>query len=309
MRELAERALRGDRRAIARLISLAESGSESLKEAMEIIHPRAGRAHVIGVTGVMGVGKSTLICEMALKYREMGKSVGIVAVDPTSPFTGGALLGDRVRMNPLASDGEVFIRSMGTRGKLGGLSGAVYDAVEILDASGKDIIIVETVGVGQAEVDVIRIADTTVVVLVPGLGDFIQTIKAGLMEIADIFVVNKSDRPGADSTVNELKSMMEISEKMVPVVCTSATEGEGVDELLVEVENHFQMLKDTGELERRRRRRYETELVEIVMGRLKRMIYDEGRLRESVGELVRRITDGELDPHSAAEEVLAGLLS
>lgn len=308
MRELAERALQGDRRAIARLITLAESGSEDIKEAMEVIHPRAGRAHVIGVTGVMGVGKSTLICEMTQRLRRRGRSVGIVAVDPTSPFTGGALLGDRVRMNPLSSDSGVFIRSMGTRGKLGGLSGAVYDAVEILDASGKDVIIVETVGVGQAEVDVIKIADTTLVVMVPGLGDFIQTIKAGLMEIADIFVINKADRPGADATLREIEGMMEISDRRVPVVMTVATEGRGVDELLETVDEHMRWLRESGELQRRRVRRYETELVEIVMRRLQRLIYDEGRLRESVTSLVKRISDGQMDPHTAADKVLEGLL-
>ena len=183
MSDIASKVLEGDSRSIARLITLAENNDPEASKAMKVIHPNTGKAHVIGITGVMGSGKSTLISELTRAYRKKGLKVGIVAIDPTSPFSGGALLGDRIRMMELATDDDVFIRSMGTRGMLGGLTSAVYDVVEILDAAGKDIILVETVGVGQAEVDVIKLADTTLVVLVPGLGDAIQTIKAGIMEI------------------------------------------------------------------------------------------------------------------------------
>ena len=211
MKDLASQVLKGDTRSIARLISLVENNSPNVADAMKRIHPHGGKAHVIGITGVMGSGKSTLIYELANEYLKKGKTVGIIAIDPTSPFSGGALLGDRIRMMELATDEGVFIRSMGTRGMLGGLTSSIYDVVEILDASGKDIVIVETVGVGQAEVDVVKIADTTLVVLVPGLGDSIQTIKAGIMEIADIFVVNKADRGGVDQTIAELESLIDIS--------------------------------------------------------------------------------------------------
>jgi len=201
MNDLASNVLKGDTRAIARMITLIENNDSDAIDGMKDVHRNSGNAQVIGVTGVMGSGKSSLIFELAYSYREQGKKVGIIAIDPTSPFTGGALLGDRVRMMKLATDDDVFIRSMGTHGMLGGLASSVFDVVEIFDAAGMDIILIETVGVGQAEVDIVKIADTTLLVLVPGLGDSIQTIKAGLMEIADIFVVNKADKTGSDQVV------------------------------------------------------------------------------------------------------------
>ena len=209
MNYIANKVLKGEPRAIARLITLAENNDPVAANAMKAIHSKTGGAHVIGITGVMGSGKSTLIYELTREYRKKGLKVGIIAIDPTSPFSGGALLGDRIRMTELATDDGVFIRSMGTRGMLGGLTSAVYDVVEIMDASGKDVILVETVGVGQAEVDVIKIADTTLVIIVPGLGDSIQTLKAGVMEIADIYVVNKADRDGVEQAVAEVESLVD----------------------------------------------------------------------------------------------------
>ena len=246
MKDLTSKALKGDQRSIARLITLAENNDPKAMDTMKKIHPHTGNAHVIGITGVMGSGKSTLISELTRKYRKQGKSVGIIAIDPTSPFSGGALLGDRVRMMELANDDDVFIRSMGTRGMLGGLASAVYDVVEILDASGKDVVIVETVGVGQAEVDIIKIADTTLVIVVPGLGDSIQTLKAGIMEIADIYVVNKADRPGVNQTVAEVQSLVDITcsdkDRKTPVLQTIAIKEEGISELVDEIHNHLKYL-------------------------------------------------------------------
>ena len=312
MNDLATRVLKGDPRAIARLITYAENNSSQATSAMKEIHGYTGHAHVVGITGVMGCGKSTLISELTEEFRQRGLTVGIVAIDPTSPFSGGALLGDRVRMMKLAMDDGVFIRSMGTRGMLGGLTSAVYDVVEILDASGKDVVIVETVGVGQAEVDVIKIADTTLVVLVPGLGDSIQAIKAGIMEIADMYVVNKADLPGVDQTVAEVESLVDISymgpERKPPVLMTIATEGEGVCRLLEEIEAHKVFLKQTHALEKHRRIRYEAELIEIIRKRLMNFIFDESRFKDTVESLIDQITEKKVDPYSAADDILNRIL-
>ena len=312
MKDIAKKVLSGDSRAIARLITLAENNDPSAANAMKDIHPHTGEAHVIGITGVMGSGKSTLISELTRQYRKQGKTVGIIAIDPTSPFSGGALLGDRVRMMELATDEGVFIRSMGTRGMLGGLTSAVYDVVEILDASGKDIVIVETVGVGQAEVDVIKIADTTLVIIVPGLGDSIQTLKAGVMEIADIYVVNKADKDGVEQTVAEVESLVDIAcsekERKTPILTTIAKEGKGVKELVKEIEDHKDYLKKTKEFEAQRRLRYEAELVEIIRKRLMNFIFDEEQFKDKVESLIEQISKKEIDPHSAAEEILSKIL-
>ena len=312
MSDLTSRVLKGDPRSVAKLITAAENNSRGLADEMRVIHKNSGKAYIIGVTGVMGSGKSTLIYELAKAYRKQGKKVGIIAIDPTSPFTGGALLGDRIRMTELATDNGVFIRSMGTRGMLGGLASAVYDAVEILDASGKDIVIVETVGVGQAEVDVIKIADTTLVVLVPGLGDSIQTIKAGIMEIPGIFVVNKADRPGIEQVVAELESLVDIScigkDRKIPIVKTIAKENKGITELVNEIEKHKEYLKKTKLFEPQRKKRYEAELVEIIRKRLMNFIFDESMFKEKVEKLIDRISKKELDPYSAAEEILSKIL-
>ena len=311
MSDLSSSVLKGDVRSIARLITLVENDSSDAIESMKKIHKHTGRAHVIGVTGVMGSGKSSLIFELAYSYRKQGKKVGVIAIDPTSPFTGGALLGDRVRMMDLSADDGVFIRSMGTHGMLGGLTSAVYDVVEILDAAGMDIILVETVGVGQAEVDIVKIADTTLVVLVPGLGDSIQTIKAGLMEIADIFVVNKADRSGVEQIVAEIESMLDIScktDRRIPIVKTSAKESIGISDLLDEIEKHMIFLKKSKVFETKRRKRYEAELTEIIRKRLMGFIFDESKLKKKVEFLIDQISRKELDPYTAADEILGKIL-
>lgn len=311
MSDLSSSVLKGDVRSIARLITLVENDSSDAIESMKKIHKHTGRAHVIGVTGVMGSGKSSLIFELAYSYRKQGKKVGVIAIDPTSPFTGGALLGDRVRMMDLSADDGVFIRSMGTHGMLGGLTSAVYDVVEILDAAGMDIILVETVGVGQAEVDIVKIADTTLVVLVPGLGDSIQTIKAGLMEIADIFVVNKADRSGVEQIVAEIESMLDIScktDRRIPVVKTSAKESIGILDILDEIENHMTYLRKSKVFETKRRKRYEAELTEIIRKRLMGFIFDESKLKKKVEFLIDQISRKELDPYTAADEILGKIL-
>ena len=312
MKDIADKVLKGDPRSIARLITLAENSDPEATSALKDIHPHTGNAYVIGITGVMGGGKSTLICELTREYRKQGKKVGIIAIDPTSPFSGGALLGDRVRMMELAMDDGVFIRSMGTRGMLGGLTSAVYDVVEILDASGKDIVIIETVGVGQAEVDVIKIADTTLVVVVPGLGDYIQTLKAGVMEIADIYVVNKADCDGADQTVAEIQSLVDIScdnkDRETPVLTTVAKENKGVKELVDEIKKHSDYLKKTHKFETQRRQRYEAELVEIIRKRLMNFIFDESKFKDKVEKLIDQISRKQVDPYTAAEEILGKIL-
>jgi LAO/AO transport system kinase len=308
MNDMASKVLKGDPRSIARLITLTENNDPISTDAMKSIHPHTGKAYIIGITGVMGSGKSTLIYELTREYRKKGLKVGIIAVDPTSPFSGGALLGDRVRMMELATDDGVFIRSMGTRGMLGGLASAVFDVVEILDASGKDIILVETVGVGQGEVDIIKIADTTLVVLVPGLGDSIQTIKAGIMEIADIYIVNKADRPGVEQTVAEIESLIDIScsekDRKTPVLTTIAKENKGIVELVYEIENHKNYLKKTKIFDIQRKKRYEAELVEIIRKRLMSFIFDESTFKGKVELLIDQISKKEVDPYTAADEIL-----
>ena len=312
MSDIAASVLKGDPRSIARLITIAENNDPLARTAMKTIYPKTGNAHVIGITGVMGSGKSTLIYELTREYRKKGLKVGIIAIDPTSPFSGGALLGDRIRMMELATDDGVFIRSMGTRGMLGGLTSAVYDVVEILDASGKDIVIVETVGVGQAEVDVVKIADSTLVVLVPGLGDAIQTIKAGIMEIADIYIVNKADRSGVEQTVAEIESLIDIScegkDRKIPVLTTVAKENKGIVELVEEIENHKNYLKETKIFDFQRRKRYEAELIEIIRKRLMNFIFDESTFKGKVESLIDQIGKKEVDPYTAAEEILGKIL-
>lgn len=312
MNDIAKKVLSGDQRAIARLITLAENNDSAATKVMADIHPHTGNAHIIGITGVMGSGKSTLICELTRIFRKQRKKVGIIAIDPTSPFSGGALLGDRVRMMELAMDDGVFIRSMGTRGMLGGLTSAVYDVVEILDASGKDVIMVETVGVGQAEVDVIKIADTTLVIIVPGLGDSIQTLKAGVMEIADIYVVNKADRQGVQQAVAEIESLVDIScsekDRKTPIMQTISKDGKGIEELVKEIINHFKYLEKTKEIEAQRRIRYEAELIEIIKKSLMNFIFDESKLKNTVEKKLDQISRKEVDPYTAANEILGKIL-
>ncbi len=300
--------LAGRYRALARAISLVERDDPATDELLAQIYPSTGGARIIGITGSPGSGKSTLVAAMAKYYRRQQKRVGIVAVDPTSPFTGGAILGDRIRMSEHYTDRGVFIRSMATRGFLGGLAKATNDVVDLLDASGFDIVIVETVGVGQDEVEVIRTVQTNVVVLVPGMGDDIQAIKAGIMEIGDIFVVNKSDRPGADKTVTEVTMMMSLVEEhgdwVPPIVKTVATRSEGIEELDVAIREHFDYLKRSGELDRRNRERVrirvETHLKEKFMDRL----IGGSMTRADYEQLLDDVLRKRNNPHDAAEGML-----
>jgi LAO/AO transport system kinase len=299
----------GRPRALARAISLIEQDDPSALRLVSGIYPSTGRARVLGITGSPGAGKSTLVDALARHYRRSGRKVGIVAVDPTSPFTGGAILGDRIRMQQLYTDPGVFIRSMATRGFLGGLARATNDVVDVLDAGGFDIVIVETVGVGQDEVEVIRTVETNIVVLVPGMGDDIQAIKAGIMEIGDIFVVNKADRPGADRTVTEITMMLSLIEQhgdyVPPIVKTVAKGSEGIEELAAKIDAHEEYLRASGEQERRRRERVrirvETQLRERFMNRL----VGETISRNDYQELIDAVLRKEANPHDAAEAVLS----
>lgn len=302
--------LAGKPSAIARLISRAETDSDEAGEALAEIHRHTGKAHIVGITGVPGSGKSTLIAQLCRRIRDGGRSVAVSAVDPTSPFSGGSILGDRVRMSDLNADPGVFIRSMATRGALGGLSRATMPSVEIFDAAGFDVVIIETVGVGQDEVDVVRSAHTTVVVSAPGLGDDIQAIKAGILEIADIHVVSKADKPEANRTITELKGMLtiglQLSGKMdwtVPVIGTSAVSGEGVDELEQTIGRHMARMTETGELEARRRRMAEWRVLKTAEDILRDGFERdrEGRIA-AIADQVARL---EMAPEEGARQLLA----
>lgn len=313
MDDLLSRLLEGDRRAVARLITLVENGDPAAKEPIRRLHEYTGKAHIVGITGPPGSGKSTLVNSLTKELRARGKSVGIIAIDPTSPFTGGAVLGDRVRMQDLATDPEVFIRSMGTRGSLGGVSVATNDAVNILDAFGKDMVIIETVGAGQVEVDIVRLAHTSVVVSMPGGGDEIQALKAGIMEIGDIFVVNKADREDAGRTFTEITMMLDMSQRsedrVPPVIRTVATTGQGVDELADAILEHHRYLREKGLLEKKARERILAELQDIINRRVERTV--ERALQEDpeMVDLVRRMVETrEIDPHSGASRVISHLL-
>lgn len=313
MDDILSRLLEGDRRAVARLITLVENGDPAAKDPIRRLHEYTGKAHIVGITGPPGSGKSTLVNSLTKELRAKGKSVGIIAIDPTSPFTGGAVLGDRVRMQDLATDPEVFIRSMGTRGSLGGVSVATNDAVNILDAFGKDMVIIETVGAGQVEVDIVKLAHTSVVVSMPGGGDEIQALKAGIMEIGDIFVVNKADREDAGRTFTEITMMLDMShrseDRTPPVIRTVATTGQGVDELAEAVIEHYLYIKEKGLLEKKTRERILAELQEIINRRVERTV--ERALQEDpeMVELVRKMVETrEVDPHSGASMVISHLM-
>jgi LAO/AO transport system kinase len=305
---LIERALGGERRAVAQLISLVEDGGEALGLTMQALYPHTGSAYSIGITGAPGAGKSSLTDRLVARARRDELKVGVLAIDPSSPFSGGALLGDRVRMQNHATDPGVFIRSMATRGHLGGLSLAAPEALRVLDAAGNDIVVIETVGVGQAEVEITDACDTTVVVLNPGWGDAVQAAKAGLLEIADIYVVNKADRPGAKDTVRELKNMIAMSEApwKPPIVETVAIKNEGIDELWDGIARHRAYQDADGLLDERRRRRVGREIREIVAERYRRRI--DAECSDLMGEMTQQVAERSIDPYEAADRLIAALL-
>jgi LAO/AO transport system kinase len=299
----------GDPRALARLVSLVENASGELRQVMKVIAPHAGGAWVIGLTGSPGVGKSTVTAALVRSYREEGLRVGVLAVDPTSPFSGGALLGDRVRMQDHATDDGVFIRSMASRGQLGGMAWATPQALRILDAAGFDVILIETVGVGQAEVEIASTADTTLVVVAPGMGDSIQAAKAGILEIADVFVVNKSDRPGAQEAVRDLRTMLAMaaydpSGWKPPIVSATASAGEGIADLAAAIARHQSWLAESGERDKRRRIRARDEILAIAITELRARL---GSLpgEADVEELAERVAAGDLDPYTAADKLIS----
>jgi LAO/AO transport system kinase len=304
---LVRRALAGEQLAVARLISLVEDAGPGLREVAAALAPHAGRAHVVGLTGPPGVGKSTTTSALVGALRATGRTVGVLAVDPSSPFSGGALLGDRVRMAEHTTDPGVFIRSMATRGHLGGLSWATPQALRVLDAAGCDVVLVETVGVGQSEVEVVGLADTTVVLLAPGAGDGVQAAKAGILEIGDVFVVNKADRDGAGRTARELRQVLGAGARdgdwAPPVISTVATDGTGVPELVAALDAHRDHLDAGGGRERRRLARAGAEIEAIALAAVRVRIAD---LRGAGGlpELAKRTVAGELDPYRAADELI-----
>lgn len=307
---LTERILRGDIRAAARLMRDIDDGFKSSVEEMKLLFPHTGRAFVLGITGPPGAGKSTLVDQITAAYRRRNKRVGIVAIDPTSPFTGGAILGDRIRMNRHAEDEGVFIRSLATRGHLGGLSRSTGDVVNVMDAMGMDVVIVETVGVGQDEIDIVRMAHTTIVVMVPGLGDDIQAIKAGILEIGDIFVVNKADREGAERTASELAVMLRMNPEKEggwspKVLKTEASRNRGIEELIGEIDAHRCYLVSSGEMHRFLEEKNARYFLDVLKERLFAEVYGHIRVNGRFRQIVEGMMTRHTDPYSAVEEILA----
>ena len=306
--DLVERARTGEARAVARLISLVEDASPLLREVMAGLAPYTGNAQIVGITGSPGVGKSTSTNALVTALRATGKRVGVLAVDPSSPFSGGALLGDRVRMQDHALDKDVYIRSMASRGHLGGLAWTTPQALRVLDAAGCDVVLVETVGVGQSEVEIASLADTTLVLLAPGMGDGIQAAKAGILEIGDVYVVNKADRDGAESVRRELRNMLALAERTEddwkpPIVLTVAQTGQGVDEVVEKIDAHRAWMESSGELDRRRVRRARDEIEAIAVTALRER-WGDVHERTELDALAEKVAAGDSDPYAAADSLL-----
>ncbi len=311
MDELLQKFFKGDTRALSRIITRVENRSPDSLEILRQLFPHSGKSQIIGITGSPGAGKSSLVDRLAMAYRKKENMVGIVAVDPSSPFTGGAILGDRIRMQTPGVDPAVYIRSMATRGHLGGLAAATADVVTVLDAARKDPIIVETVGVGQDEIDIVKLADISIVVLVPGMGDDIQALKAGIMEIGDIFVINKADRPGVDKMERAVLAVLSLAHRedgwQPPIVKTIATQGEGIDELVETIERCYSFFRHSDARVRKRqdaeRQRLMTLLEERLIAIAVQQVFPDGEL----GELVREIAERRQDPYSVVEQIIGNL--
>jgi LAO/AO transport system kinase len=298
----------GDVRALARAISTIEDNRPEARDLLKALFNFSGRAHVIGLTGAPGAGKSTLVDHLAREYRKQERTIGIIAVDPTSPYTGGAILGDRIRMQSHHADAGIYIRSMATRGNLGGLARSTTDAATVLDAAGKDMVLIETVGVGQDEIDIVRLADVTVVILVPGMGDDVQTIKAGIMEIADIFVINKSDREGADRVEREIRMMQSLairSDKWTPpIIKTVASEGKGISELAATIASYEHYLQQKDLLLKKKISSWRERLIEMLRDRLLERLLTERLPEEEIARLAADIAEHRRDPYSLVEEIV-----
>lgn len=307
MDNLVERFLNGERRALARVISRVENGTAEGRDYVRALFPHSGKSHIVGITGGAGSGKSTLTGALATEYRRRGKTVGIVAVDPSSPFTRGAILGDRIRMQDTALDPGVYMRSMAGRGALGGLAPSIADVVAVMDAFGFDYVLIETIGAGQDEVEIAGTAMTTILVNNPGTGDDIQALKAGIIEIANILVVNKADHPGADVLVSQLRALLALSpagERRPPIVKTTAIKGEGLDELANEIDAHYQYLTESGALTQHRRMVARHQMLAITRQKILERI-QASTSEEQIEQLVAEVAERKLDPHSAAEQLAA----